>query len=171
MSASTSARTWLIATGVILAALNLRTAVTSVGPLLDLIQHDLGMSASVAGVLTTLPVLAFAVLGGLTPLLSRRFGPQSVLIAALAVMAAGLIVRAMVPSTTVFLVASAAALAGGAVGNVAIPGMVKLYFPDRIGAMTTVYTTSLALGTTVAAAIAVPLADGFGGHWVGTERV
>ncbi|ADD42815.1 CynX/NimT family MFS transporter [Stackebrandtia nassauensis] len=165
MSASTSARTWLIATGVILAALNLRTAVTSVGPLLDLIQHDLGMSASVAGVLTTLPVLAFAVLGGLTPLLSRRFGPQSVLIAALAVMAAGLIVRAMVPSTTVFLVASAAALAGGAVGNVAIPGMVKLYFPDRIGAMTTVYTTSLALGTTVAAAIAVPLADGFGGHW------
>lgn len=165
MSASPSGRVWLLVAGVVLAALNLRTAVTSVGPLLDLIQHDLGMSASVAGVLTTLPVLAFAVLGGLTPVLSRRFGPQSVLVTALAVMAAGLVVRATVASTAVFLIASAFALAGGAVGNVAIPGMVKRYFPDRIGTMTTVYSTALALGTTIAAAVAVPLADGFGGHW------
>lgn len=165
MSASVTGRTWLITTGVILAALNLRTAVTSVGPLLDVIQDDLRMSASVAGVLTTLPVLAFAVLGGLTPLLSRRFGPQRVLVAALAVMAAGLVVRAAVGGTAVFLIASAAALAGGAVGNVAIPGMVKRYFPERIGVMTTVYSTSLAIGTTVAAAIAVPVATGFGGAW------
>ncbi|MGH8879581.1 MAG: CynX/NimT family MFS transporter [Stackebrandtia sp.] len=165
MSATATGRIWLIVTGVILAALNLRTAVTSVGPLLDLIQRDLNMSGSVAGVLTTLPVLAFAVLGGLTPVLSRRFGAQRVLVIALAVMAAGMIVRATAGTTTVFLIASAAALAGGAVGNVAIPGMVKRFFPDHIGTMTTVYTTSLAVGTTVAAAVTVPVASGFGGHW------
>jgi CP family cyanate transporter-like MFS transporter len=150
--------------GVALAALNLRTAITSVGPLLSEITADLGMSAVVAGVLTTLPVLCFALFGALTPALIRRFGEHHVLVAALLAIAGGLAARAAVDQALPFLLLSAVALSGGAIGNVLLPTLVKQHFPDRVGAMTTVYTTFLALGTTVAAAGTVPLAHA-GGGW------
>lgn len=159
------ATTWLIVFGVMLSAFNLRTAVTSVGPLLDKIQTGLSMSATTAGVLTTLPVIGFAVMGAATPALTRRFGARAVLITALFVMSAGLLVRASVVSIPVFLAASALALAGGAVGNVALPSVVKRYFPHRVGPMTTAYSTSLAIGTMVSAAATVPLERLLGGSW------
>src|SRR5690606_39566129 len=65
---------WLLGAGVALAAINLRTALTSVGPVLDEVTVGLGLSCIVAGVLTTLPVLCFAAFGAATPALIRRFG-------------------------------------------------------------------------------------------------
>ncbi|GIG70203.1 CynX/NimT family MFS transporter [Phytomonospora endophytica] len=156
---------WVLVAGVLLTAANLRTAVTSVGPLLEEIRDGLGTSATVAGILTTLPVLSFAALGGFTPALARRFGERKLLTAALLTMSFGLVVRAMVDSTPVFLAASALALAGGAVGNVAIPAVVKRHFPDRVGPMTTAYSTALAVGTMVTAALTVPLEQAFDGNW------
>ncbi|MFD0559240.1 CP family cyanate transporter-like MFS transporter [Stackebrandtia endophytica] len=155
----------LIISGVLLAALNLRTAVTSVGPVLSEIQDGLGMSAAIAGVLTTLPVICFAVMGGVTPALVRRFGDRAVLLVALGATATGLILRAGIESVPVFLLASTAALAGGAIGNVAIPTIVKHHFPDRVGALTMTYSTSLALGSMLAASFTVPLEQLAGGSW------
>jgi len=155
----------LIVTGVLLAALNLRTAVTSVGPVLSEIQDGLGMSAAVAGILTTLPVICFAVMGGVTPALVRRFGDRAVLLVALGATAAGLILRSSIDSVPVFLIASTAALAGGAIGNVAIPTIVKHHFPDRVGSLTMAYSTSLALGSMLAASLTVPLEQLSGGSW------
>ncbi|MEV0648761.1 MFS transporter [Phytomonospora sp. NPDC050363] len=156
---------WVLVAGILLTAANLRTAVTSVGPLLEEIREGLGMSATIAGVLTTLPVLCFALLGGVTPALARRFGERKLLTAALLTMSLGLVVRSLVDSTSVFLAASALALAGGAVGNVAIPAVVKRHFPDRVGPMTTAYSTALAVGTMVTAALTVPLEQAFDGNW------
>ena len=163
--ARTGTAAWLIITGILLSAFNLRTAVISVGPLLDEIQRGLGMSATLAGVLTTLPVIAFAVFGGVTPALARRHGERTVLIASLLLMSLGLLVRATVTSVPVFLLASALALAGGAVGNVALPSVVKHYFPHRVGPMTTAYSTALAVGSMVSAATTVPLERLLGGSW------
>ncbi|HZE39815.1 MAG TPA: MFS transporter [Stackebrandtia sp.] len=157
--------TWIITAGVLLAAFNMRTAVTSVGPLLDEIERSLGMTDSVAGVLTTLPVIGFGIFGGLTPALSRRFGERIVMLDALALMVIGLVVRSTVDSEVVFLIASAAALAGGAVANVALPAVVKRHYPNRVGAMTTAYSTSLAVGTMLAAGLTVPAAHLFGDSW------
>ena len=159
------AMTWLLVAGVLLTAANLRTAVTSVGPLLVEIRDGLGMSAAVAGILTTLPVLCFAALGSVTPALGRRFGERRLLIAALLTMSFGLVVRALVDSVPVFLAASALALAGGAVGNVTIPAVVKRHFPTRVGTMTTAYSTALAVGTMITAAFTVPLDQAFDGNW------
>nr|WP_246422080.1 MFS transporter [Nocardiopsis mwathae] len=148
--------------GVGLAALNLRTAITSVGPLLDEVTGGLGMSGTLAGVLTTLPVLCFAVFGALAPTLIRRFGEHHVLVGALVALGAGLGARAFSADPWLFLILSAIALSGGAVGNVLLPTLVKQHFPDRVGAMTTLYTTTLALGTTLAAAATVPLEQASG---------
>lgn len=155
---------WLLIAGVALAAINLRTAITSVGPLLDEVSAGLGMSTTLAGVLTTLPVLCFAAFGAATPALIRRFGEHHVLVAALGALTVGLAARVLVDDPWTFLALSAIALSGGAVGNVLLPTLVKQHFPDRVGAMTTLYTTALAAGTTMAAAATVPV-FGATGSW------
>ncbi|RRR97721.1 MFS transporter [Glycomyces terrestris] len=155
---------WLLVAGVVLAAFNFRTAVTSVGAILAELRGGLGMSETVAGLLTTLPVLAFAGLGALAPRLARRFGPRALLTGALLAMSAGLVARAYAPNTALFLLFSLFALAAGAIGNVAVPVIVKRYFPDRIGVMTTAYSTTLAVGTAVAAAATAPI-EHLAGDW------
>ncbi|MFJ9554549.1 CynX/NimT family MFS transporter [Nocardiopsis sp. NPDC101807] len=152
----------LLAAGIALAALNLRTAITSVGPVLGEVTAGLGMTAVGAGLLTTLPVLCFALFGGLTPTLARRLGEHHLLVYALTAVTVGLATRALAPEPWMFLALSAVALSGGAVGNVILPALVKQHFPERVGLMTTVYTTALALGTTIAAASTVPLEQSTG---------
>ncbi|MCA2219636.1 CynX/NimT family MFS transporter [Nonomuraea aurantiaca] len=155
---------WLLVLGIVLAALNLRTAVTSVGPLLDRLAGALGMSSVGTGLLTTLPVLAFATVGAVTPTLARRVGEHRLLLLALVTLGVGLLVRSLVGSAPVFLLSSAVALSGGAVGNVLIPTLIKRHFPARTGIMTTVYTVALAVGTMLAAAATVPI-ERASGDW------
>ncbi|GGK64926.1 MFS transporter [Planomonospora parontospora subsp. parontospora] len=157
--------TWLLVLGIVLAALNLRTAVTSVGPVLDEISAGLGMSGAGIGLLTTLPVLIFATVGAATPALARRTGEHRLLLLALLALGTGLVIRAMAGSAELFLFSSALALSGGAVGNVLIPTLIKRHFPGRAGTMTTVYTTALAVGTMLAAAATVPIERAADGNW------
>jgi CP family cyanate transporter-like MFS transporter len=149
----------------LLAAVNLRLAVTSVGPVLSEIRSGLGMSSSVAGLLTSIPAFCFAILGLAAPRLAARFGPARVIIVGLAVLATGLALRAYVPGTALFLLLSVVALAGIAVVNVLLPMIVKEHFPTQVGTMTGLYTVALNLGATLAAAATVPLTDSFGGDW------
>ncbi|MFE1735071.1 CynX/NimT family MFS transporter [Streptomyces bacillaris] len=155
----------LIAVGLVLAALNLRPAITSLGALLEEVREGLHMSGSVAGVLTSVPPLCFAVFGIMAPRLARRFGAGTVVCAGMAAIAAGLVIRPYVGSTAGFLAASALALMGIAVSNILMPVIVKRWFPDRVGTMTGLYSMALALGTALAAAVTVPLTGALGGNW------
>ncbi|WP_079177971.1 CynX/NimT family MFS transporter [Streptomyces mangrovisoli] len=162
------ARAWstrLVVVGIVLSALNLRPAITSLGALLEEVRDGLGMSGSVAGVLTSVPPLCFAVFGVMAPRLARRFGPAAVVCAGMAAITAGLLIRPYVGGTAGFLAASALALMGIAVSNVLMPVIVKRWFPDRVGSMTGLYSMALALGTSAAAAVTVPLTDALGGSW------
>lgn len=154
----------LVIAGIVLAAVNLRPAITSLGALLEEVRDGLGMSGSVAGVLTSVPPLCFAVFGVMAPRLARRFGPGAVVCAGMAAITAGLVIRPLMGGTAGFLAASALALMGIAVSNVLMPVMVKRYFPDRVGSMTGLYSMALALGTALAAAVTVPLTDSLGGE-------
>ncbi|MEV5253152.1 CynX/NimT family MFS transporter [Streptomyces werraensis] len=161
-------RAWrkrLLVAGIVLAALNLRPAITSFGALLEEVRDGLGMSGSVAGLLTSLPALCFAVFGVTAPRLARRFGPGAVVCAGMAAIATGLLVRPFVGTTAAFLLTSGLALAGIAVSNVLMPVIVKRWFPDRVGSMTGLYSMALALGTASAAAVTVPVTDALGGDW------
>ncbi|MFD0034724.1 CynX/NimT family MFS transporter [Streptomyces sp. NPDC127172] len=161
-------RAWavrLMIVGIVLAALNLRPAITSLGALLEEVRDGLGMSGSVAGLLTSVPPLCFAIFGVMAPRLARRFGPGTVVCAGMAAIAAGLVIRPFTGSTVGFLVASGLALMGIAVSNVLMPVIVKRWFPDRVGSMTGLYSMALALGTSLAAAVTVPMTDALGGNW------
>ncbi|MBK0371745.1 CynX/NimT family MFS transporter [Streptomyces sp. RB110-1] len=155
----------LIAVGLVLAALNLRPAITSLGALLEEVRDGLHMSGSVAGVLTSVPPLCFAVFGVTAPRLARRFGAGAVVCAGMAAIAIGVGIRPYVGSTAGFLAASALALMGIAVSNILMPVIVKRWFPDRVGSMTGLYSMALALGTALAAALTVPVTGALGGNW------
>ncbi|MYS35546.1 CP family cyanate transporter-like MFS transporter [Streptomyces sp. KhCrAH-43] len=155
----------LVTIGLVLTALNLRPAITSLGALLEEVRDGLHMSGSVAGVLTSVPPLCFAVFGVMAPRLARRFGPGAVVCAGMAAITAGLVIRPLIGGTAGFLAASALALMGIAVSNVLMPVIVKRWFPDRVGSMTGLYSMALALGTSLAAAVTVPLTDAMGGSW------
>ncbi|TNH23851.1 MFS transporter [Micromonospora orduensis] len=148
--------------GMLLVALNLRAVVTSLGALLDEVRDGLGLSGAMAGLVTTLPTIAFAGLGALTPWLVRRVAPARVLVVAMLALTAGQVLRATTDSAWIFVFTSALALAGIAVANILLPMLVKQHFPHRTGLVTGAYTMALTLGTTVAAASAVPIAHAFG---------
>ncbi|MFG2878036.1 CynX/NimT family MFS transporter [Streptomyces sp. NPDC048337] len=151
--------------GIVLAALNLRPAITSLGALFEEARTGLGMSGTVAGLITSVPALCFAVFGVTAPRLSRRFGPAAVVCAGMAAVASGLLIRPFTHNAAGFLAASALSLAGIALTNVLLPVIVKRYFPDRVGTMTGLYSMALAAGTSLAAAATVPLTDALGGSW------
>ncbi|MFF4797836.1 CynX/NimT family MFS transporter [Streptomyces sp. NPDC001351] len=158
-------RTRLLVLGIVLSALNLRPAITSLGALLEEVRDGLGMSGSVAGLLTSVPPLCFAVFGVTAPRLARRFGPGAVVCAGMVAITTGLLIRPYVGGTAGFLAASALALMGIAVSNVLMPVIVKRWFPDRVGSMTGLYSMALALGTAAAAAVTVPMTEALGGGW------
>ncbi len=167
-SGGPATRAWtkrLLVLGIVLSALNLRPAITSLGALLEEVRDGLGMSGSVAGLLTSVPPLCFAVFGVMAPRLARRFGAGAVVCAGMAAIATGLLIRPYAGGTVGFLAASALALMGIAVSNVLMPVIVKHWFPDRVGSMTGLYSMALALGTSLAAAVTVPLTDALGGSW------
>lgn len=167
----------LVLTGMLLVALNLRAALTSLGALLDEVRTGLALSGALAGFVTTLPTVAFAFFGALTPWLVRRVAPARVLLVAMSALALGQLLRVLTDSPLVFLLTSALALAGIAVANILLPMLVKQHFPHRTGLVTGAYTVAMTLGTTVAAAAAVPVAHAFGswrvglGVWAGLAAV
>lgn len=150
--------------GIVLFAFSLRSAVASLSPLYDNISEDFAVPAAVIGLIGTAPPVCYAVFGLLTPALERRFGLERLAVAAMVVVAAGLIARSLAPNSALLLAGTALVFAGVGTGNILLPPLVKRYFPDRIGLMTTVYTTTMAVSTAVPAIIAVPVADASDWH-------
>ncbi|MGH8962616.1 MAG: CynX/NimT family MFS transporter [Jatrophihabitantaceae bacterium] len=155
---------WLLIAALALTGFSMRTAVTSVGAVLDNVESGLHTGSGIAGVITTLPVVCFAAIGSLTPRLAHRYGAHLLVVVSLAAMSVGLVLRVLVGSVWIFLLFSILALAGGAIANVLMPTLVKRHFPDQIGRMTALYTTALAVGTTAGSGLTVPLGD-LGDGW------
>nr|WP_275585958.1 MFS transporter [Geodermatophilus sabuli] len=152
----------LIGTAIVLTGFNLRTAVNSIGPVLEEIETGLGISSSAAGLITTMPVLCFAAIGFAGPPLAARYRDGHVLAGALLAMALGLVVRGLAGPFWLFLVGTVLAMVGGALGNVLLPSLVKRYFPHRTGLLVGAYSTAMAAGGAVASITAAPIAAAAG---------
>nr|OOW63194.1 MFS transporter [Xanthomonas campestris pv. centellae] len=152
----------LVLSAILLSAFNLRTAVTSLTPLLERIADEYAFGAPTMGALGMLPTAAFALTGVATPALLRRFGLLRVALLSMALATLGLVLRPLLPGTAGLLVGSLVALAGMGMGNVVLPPLVKRYFGDRVGRVSTLYITVLQVGTLLPALLAVPVADALG---------
>lgn len=155
---------WLLLLGLVLVALNLRPALSSMAPVLGQVSDGLGLSAAQAGLLTTLPVLCLGLFAPLAPMLARRIGSERVVLGILATLALGIVLRSTLGTTGLFL---GSLLAGASIGiiGVLLPGIVKRDFPQHAGTLTGVYTMALCLGAAMAAGATVPLAHAFGDSW------
>lgn len=148
--------------GVILVSLNLRTAVTSLSPLLGVIDAEIGLGAAGMGLLGMVPTAMFAVWGVFTPLVLRRMGLEALTVLAMGAAAGGQVIRAVAHDPWVMGAGSLIALAGMGIGNVVAPPLVKKYFPRHVAAVSMAYITGLQLGTVVPALLAVPVEEAAG---------
>ena len=153
---------WLALAGILLAAFNLRTAVTSLTPLLQMVGEAFGFGSATAGVLGMLPTACFAFFGVATARIVHRIGLERATALAMALATAGLLARGFVQGTAGLIATSLLALAGMGIGNVTLPPLVKRYFPRRVGVVSSLYITLLQLGTMLPAFAAVPLANAHG---------
>ncbi|MNW43496.1 putative transporter YycB [compost metagenome] len=141
---------------ILLTAATQRSPITGVGSLIVDIQHSTGLSHTLAGMLTTLPLIAFAVFALAAPKLSIRFGMELTLLSCMIALTVGIIVRSLSTVTELFI---GTALIGSAIAvcNVLVPSMIKRDYSHRIGLMTALYTSSMNLMSAIASGISVPL--------------
>lgn len=156
--------------GLLMIALNLRMGVASVGPVLPAIEHDLGIPAAAAGLLTTIPVFAFGAFAFLTPTLTRWFGLHRLLALTMLVVAVGIGIR-LLPSPVALFGGTVLVGAGIAVANVCMPAVIRQDFAHRLGLMMGLYSTSLFLGAAAAAALTVPFMTALDGSWRGALAI
>jgi MFS transporter, CP family, cyanate transporter len=152
----------LLVTGILALGFNLRLAITSLPPIFPELQSALHVSAGTLAVLAAIPVLCFGIFSGSAAPLSRRYGEERVLGAALVLLAIGIGMRGLAPSVLLF---PGTILAGGAIAllNVLLPSLVKRRRPDRAGVIIGCYLLMLGAGAIVGSLLAVPLFTAAGG--------
>ncbi|MBB1160269.1 CynX/NimT family MFS transporter [Amycolatopsis dendrobii] len=154
----------LVLAGVLLIAMNLRAAITSLNPVLGLVQADQGLSSIAASVLVSVPLIAFAGCSPIAPKVAAKLGLERMLGAAVLLLAVGILLRSTPPQ---LLLWTGTALLGVAIAilNVLLPALVKRDFPARIGPVTGTYTAVQSGVAAIAAGVAVPLAGQEAGGW------
>ncbi|WP_068613296.1 CynX/NimT family MFS transporter [Paenibacillus tuaregi] len=155
---------WIMIVGIIFVATNLRAPLTSVGPLAGLIRDSLHISNTLAGLITTLPLLAFALFSPFVPGLGRRWGMERMILISVTFLTLGIMIR-WLPGAPALYAGTAVLGLAISVCNVLLPAFIKREFPTKIGLLTGVYSISMNLFGAIASGISVPVAVGLGLGW------
>jgi MFS transporter, CP family, cyanate transporter len=160
----------ILVVGILALAFNLRSTITGLPPVFPELQSVLHISAASLAVLAAVPVLCFGVFSGSGAPLSRRFGEERVLWAAVLLVVAGPLLRSLAPSVLLF---PGTIIAGGGIAlmNVLLPSLVKRRMPERAGLVIGLYLLALAAGAITASALAVPVFTAAGGGLTGTRLI
>lgn len=153
-----------------LVGFNLRSVLLGVPPVLPLIQHDLGLSYTLTGFLTALPVLVLAVGAWPSGLLAERIGARLSVSIGLGLLATGTLLRAFrlsIPSLFFFTLILSI---GITMSQTAVPVLIRRWYPKQIGLVSALFSDGLILGEAVAAGITVLIMVRFLGNdaWSGT---
>src|SRR5690625_3036824 len=160
----------LLIAGIIIVAINLRPAITSVGPLIGTIRDDIGLSNWSAGILTSLPLVAFAVLSPIVPKLGNRYTNKIIMLSGLILLFIGISLRSLSFVFFLFLGTLFVGL-GIAICNVLLPAVIKDKFPAKVGLMTSIYSTAMGIFAATASGVSVPIASEAGFGWQGALLV
>ena len=149
---------------IILISCNLRAPITGVGSLINTISDELELSSGAAGMLTTIPLLAFAAISPVAAYAADKIGAGRMFIISFAVLTCGIVIRSAAGKAGLF---TGSVLIGAAiaVGNVLLPAVIKSKFPDRIASMTSLYTVLMQVVSAASTAISLPLSFALG--WSG----
>lgn len=150
--------------GVIFIGFNLRPSITAVGPLIGTIRDDVGFANWSVALLTSLPLVAFAIMSPLAPKLGHKLTNERALAVGLLILMIGIAIRSIKVIPLIFLGTLAIGL-GIAICNVLLPSFIKSRFPLKIGLMTSLYSTCMALLATISSGVSAPLAEGLHLGW------
>src|SRR5690625_26161 len=167
---STKKGSWLLLIGVILVGSNLRVPLTSVGALISFIRDDLGISNALAGSITTLPLLAFALFSPFAPKIANRIGMEWTIAFSLILLIIGITMRSLTGIGFLFIGTLFIGLAI-AIGNVLIPGFIKMNFPLKIGLMTGIYAVFMNVFGALGSGLSVPISSVGSVGWQGALGV
>lgn len=155
----------LLFTGILMIATTLRVTFTGAAPLLDTIRADYGLTTAQTGMLTTLPLLAFALVSPLAAGIARRLGMERSLFAAMLLICAGIAIRSL-PSPALLFVGTAIIGCGIAMGNVLLPGIIKRDYAGQVAKLTGAYSVTMGAAAALGSAVIVPLSL-MGAGWHG----
>ncbi len=154
----------LIVLGIIFISFNLRAPITAVGSVVEMIASEFNLNSGTAGFITTLPLIAFAIVSPVVSTVSKKFGFGKTMMFGLALILVGEVVRSYTNVVGLFI-GTAIIGVGIAIGNVLIPSIIKQKFGKDIGKMTSIYTSSMCIFAAVGAGVSVPLAVGMDLGW------
>ncbi|MBT2502285.1 CynX/NimT family MFS transporter [Curtobacterium sp. ISL-83] len=153
---------WLLPAAIVLVALNLRGPIVAPAPVISDIRLDLGLTATIAGLLTTIPVLCFALATPLASWVIAKADPERAVSLSLVIVLAGTVVRSM-PSAPALLIGTAIIGIGITIGNVVIPVVIRRdTSAERVGLVTGVYTSALNVGSMITSLGTAPIAAAWG---------
>jgi len=154
----------LLVVAIILIASNLRPAITSVGPIIDLLRESLSLSNFSIGILTSLPLIAFGIMSPIVPKISMKYTNETTMIAGMIILVVGLVIRSVAFVPLLFIGTILIGI-GIAIANVLLPGIIKERFPDSVPLMTSVYTTAMSLFAALASGVSLPISVGLDLGW------
>ncbi|MYL44711.1 MFS transporter [Virgibacillus halodenitrificans] len=154
----------LLFIGIIVVAFNLRPAITSIGPLIGIIRDDVGLSNWSVGLLTSLPLIAFAIMSPIVPRLANRYTNERIMMVGLILLAIGISARSISLISLLFAGTLFVGL-GIAICNVLLPGVIKDKFPARVALMTSLYSTAMGIFAAAASGLSIPIATGMDLGW------
>ena len=146
----------IILLGIIFLGMILRTPITSVGAIIGPLKKLLEINNTIAGLITTIPLIAFAIFSPLVAKISNKIGLEKTIFLATIVASIGLLLRFYI-NTSVFFVTTFIIGVGITVGNVLLPGLTKKYFPENLGVMTGFYALVMNVSASIAAGISYPI--------------
>jgi CP family cyanate transporter-like MFS transporter len=157
----------LLILGIILISINLRTSIASVGPLIPFIREDLGISNGLAGFLTTLSLITFAVFSLFAPSIGKKIGHSQAIFFGIVLLSIGVVVRILGGVELLYLGTALTGI-GIVIANVLMIPFFKARIPEQLGLMTALLSTGMSLFAAIASGISVPLAEDLGLGWRGS---
>ncbi|HJH10179.1 MAG TPA: MFS transporter [Metalysinibacillus jejuensis] len=151
-------KTLILIIGIILMAMTLRLPLTVVGPIIEFIREGLGISNVLAGFLTTIPLLAFALVSPFVPRISRTIGIELSLFISMLLLATGIALRSA-GITSLLLVGTIIIGVAISFGNVLLPSFFKLKFPFHVGLMMGIYSVAMNVSGGFGAGLSHPIAN------------
>lgn len=154
----------LIILGIIFISFNLRAPITAVGSVVKLIKAEYLLSSGMAGFITTVPLLAFAIVSPFVSNVSKKIAYGKTMGIGLVLIMIGELIRSYTNNIGLFIGTIFIGV-GIAIGNVLIPSIIKQKFKDKVGTMTSIYTSSMCIFAAVGAGVSIPIAEGLGLGW------
>lgn len=155
---------FLLIVGILFIAFNLRPGITAVGPLIGTIRDQIGLANWSAGLLTSLPLVAFAIISPIVPRLGKRFTNEWAMVFGLMILVLGISLRSLSLVSFLFIGTVLVGL-GIAISNVLLPGVVKDKFPTKVALMTSVYSTTMGTFAAISSGLSIPFAEGLNWGW------